>query len=190
MRTRKSTRPAKSYRNGIKLSGVFETVAAITDDATLAKFRLRANNRWIDGGRNRSTVQGFYGCGREDISRAEPFVMNADEPLVLHGQDTGASTLEFLLHALAGCLTTTLVYHAAVRGIEIDAIESNLEGNIDLRGFLGISKSVPKGYQDIRVRMRVTSDADPELLRELAEFSPIYDVVSKSLPVEVLVVTV
>ena len=182
--------PPRTTRNGVRVSGLFETIAAVKDNGELAKFRFRANNRWIDGGHSRSTIQGFFGCGQENRGRAEPFVIDADEPPIMHGRDSGANPVEVLLHALAACLTTTMVYHAAARGIEIAAVESSVEGDLDLRGFLDLSDDVRKGYQDIRIRMRVSSDADPDLLREFALFSPVHDVISKSVPVEVMVVTV
>jgi uncharacterized OsmC-like protein len=118
-----------------------------------------------------------------------PFVLDADEPPVLLGQDAGANPVEYVLHALAACLTTTLVYHAAARGIRVEAVDSALEGDLDLRGFLGLSDEVRKGYHAVRVRMRVKSTAAPAVLRELALYSPVFDIVSNSLPVEVAVET-
>jgi len=175
--------------NGVNVTGIFDTIKAIKADTGLAAFRFRAANTWIGGGHNRSTIQGFYGCRMEDTSRTEPFVLDADEPPVLLGQDAGANPVEFILHGLAACLTTTMVYHAAARGIAIEAVDSSLEGDLDVRGFLGLSDTVRKGYQTIRVRMRVRSDASPETLTELAKFSPVYDVVSNSVPVEVAIET-
>jgi uncharacterized OsmC-like protein len=175
--------------NGVNVTGLFDTIKAVKANQELAKFQFRANNHWLDGGHNRSTIQGFYGCRMEDESRTQPFVLDADEPPVLLGQDAGANPVEYILHALAACLTTTMVYHAAARNITIEAVDSALEGDLDLRGFLGLSNEVRKGYQTIRVRMRVKSDAKPEALRELAQFSPVYDVVSNSVPVEVTVET-
>jgi uncharacterized OsmC-like protein len=116
--------------------------------------------------------------------------MECGEPPVLLGQDRGANPVEHLLNALIGCLTTTLVYHAAARGIDIRSVESELEGDLDLRGFLGISNEVRKGYSEVRVRMRVKSNASPATLRELAQFSPVFDVVSRALPVQLTVETV
>lgn len=175
--------------NGVNVTALFDTIKAVKADTALAHFQFRASNRWIDGGHNRSTIQSFFGCKSEDTMRAKPFVMDNDEPPVLLGADAGANPVEYILHALAGCLTTTMVYHAAARGIEIKALESALEGDLDLRGFLGLSSEVRKGYQAIRVKMRVQSDAKPQMLRELAQFSPVYDMVSRSVPVDVIVDT-
>ncbi len=175
--------------NGVNVTALFDTIKAVKADAGLADFQFRASNKWIDGGHNRSTIQSFHGCKAEDTTRTKPFVLDNDEPPVLLGNDAGANPVEYILHALAGCLTTTMVYHAAARGIEIKAVESALEGDLDLRGFLGLSNEVRKGYHTIRVRMRAQSDAKPAMLRELAQFSPVYDMISRSVPVDVVVET-
>ncbi|MCM2319556.1 OsmC-like protein [compost metagenome] len=175
--------------NGVDVGALFDTIAAVKQDPGLAEFQFRASNRWIDGGYNRSNIQAFHGCREEDSTRTKPFVLDADEPPVLLGQDRGANPVEYVLHALAACLTTTMVYHAAARGIEIRGVESKLQGDLDLRGFLGLDPNVRKGYRSVRVEMLVDSDASPAVLRELAQFSPVYDIVSHSLPVEVVVKT-
>jgi uncharacterized OsmC-like protein len=173
--------------NGVNVTQLAATLDAIKQTPSLAAFQFRAKNQWLGGGLNRSTIQDFYGAGQEDTSRGKPFTLEADEPPVLLGGDRGANPVEFVLHALAACMTTTMAYHAAARGIEIGAIESELEGDLDLRGFLGLSDTVRKGYHDVRVKFRVESDAAPEDLAELAKFSPVYDIVSNSLPVDVRV---
>lgn len=171
--------------NGVNVKGLFETIEAVKNDNELAKFKFRARNHWINGGHNQSTIQGFYGCRAEDTTRTTPFVLDADEPPVLLGQDAGANPVEFVLHALVSCMTTTMVYHAASRGIKIEAVDTELEGDLDLRGFLNLAKDVRKGYQEIRVKMRVKSEAAPTTLKELTKFSPVFDVVSNSVPVKV-----
>ena len=134
----------------------------------LGACRFRARNTWIDGSHNRSTVKGFYGA-RQEIAHKQTFTMDADEPAILAGDDEGANPVEHLLHALASCLTTSMVAHAAVRGIEIDALQSELEGDIDLRGFLGLATDVPKGYTAIRAKFRV--NATPEDLPRIRELA-------------------
>jgi len=175
--------------NGVNVSALLETIDAVKNDHKLAAFKFRSNNHWLEGGHNRSTIQSFYGCCSEDTTRNKPFILDADEPPVLLGRDIGANPVEYILHALAACLTTTMVYHAAARGIEIEAVDSTLEGNLDLRGFLGLSDEIRKGYHDISVKMRVKSNATPAVLRELTKFSPVFDIVSRSVPVEVKVET-
>lgn len=177
-----------TVRNGVDVGALFATIAAVRQDAEIAKFRFRAANRWLGGDRNRTTVTGFYGAKQEQ-PHAVPFEMECGEPSVLLGQDRGANPVEHLLNALIGCLTTTMVYHAAARGIEIEAIDSELEGDLDVRGLLGTSSEVRKGYSEVRVRMCVKSAASPQLLRELSQFSPVFDVVSRALPVKIEVVT-
>jgi uncharacterized OsmC-like protein len=175
--------------NGVNVTDLSETIEAIRRRPELGVFQFRAKNSWLDGGHNRSTIQGFSGCGTEDDTRAEPFVFDADEPPMLHGGDRGANPVEFVLHALAACMTTTMVYHAAARGIEIGAVSSELEGDLDVRGFMGLSDNVRKGYHDVRVKMRVQSTASPDQLAELAKYSPVFDIVSNSLPVHVHIET-
>jgi uncharacterized OsmC-like protein len=159
--------------NGVDVGRLIETVGAIKEDPSLGAFRFRAHNKWLDGTKNRSLIQDFYGAGKEDDTRTAPYVLENDEPDVLTGKDEAPNPVEFVLHGLAGCVTTTLVAHAASRGIEIESVSSELEGDIDVRGFLGISEDVPKGYSEIRVNMKVKSDAPREKLEELARYSPV-----------------
>ncbi|MBX3300949.1 MAG: OsmC family protein [Nitrospira sp.] len=171
--------------NGVDVERLGQTVQAIQKDPVLAKSQFRAVNRWISGGHNRSMIQGFYAAGQEDTSRMNPFVLDADEPPVLLGQDKGANPVEFVLHALAACVTTSLVYHAAARGIRLESVESQLEGDLDLQGFLGLSDQVRRGYKEIRIKFKVKSDASSEQLKELTKFSPVYDIVSNPVPVSI-----
>jgi len=173
--------------NGIDTDALKSTVTAIAEQPALGACRFRASNTWLAGNHNRSTVTGFYGACQE-IPHAQTFTMDADEPAILAGHDAGANPVEHLLHALASCLTTSMVAHAAVRGIAIEALESELEGDIDLRGFLGLDASVPKGYTAIRANFRVT--AAPEAiatLRELATFSPVFNTLLAGTRVDVRV---
>jgi len=170
--------------NGVKVSRVMDIIGAIEENADNARFQFRLSNRWVDAGLNRSRIQGYFAAGREDDTRRKPFVVDADEPEITSGGDSAPNPMEFVLHSLASCLTSTMVYHAAVQGVEIESVESSLEGDMDVRGMLGLSEEVRKGYQAVRVRMRVKSEASAEALEELALFSPVYDIVSRSLPVE------
>ncbi len=181
---------ATAMVNGVDLDRMMETVSAIRQDAELAEFTFRAQNRWMGGTLNRTMIKDFYGMGREDESRNEPFELLADEPPALAGANRGANPVEYLLTALAGCLMTGLVAHAAVRGIEIEEAECKLEGDIDLRGFLGISPQVNKGYRNIRVSFRVKSDASEEQLRELCQFSPVFNTIVNPTPVSIEIETV
>jgi uncharacterized OsmC-like protein len=174
----------KTLRNGVDVIALKETIGAIKDKPELAKFKFRSTNKWIDCGLNRSRVEGFYGTLEEHKHRTS-FTYDADEPAVLLGEDKGANPVEYILVALSACVTTSLVYHAAARGIRIKSVESSLEGDVDLRGFLGLSTDVPKGYQNIRVTMKVKSDAPPEQLKELTNFSPVFDTLTRAVPVTV-----
>lgn len=171
--------------NGVNVDRMGATVRAVRQNPGLATFRFRAANRWINGGHNQSTIQSFYGAGQEDTIRTGPFVLEADEPPVLLGEDHGANPAEYVLHALAACLTTSLVYHAAAQGIVIESVESTLEGDLDLHGFLGLSDKVRRGYKEIRVHFAIKSDAPAEQLNELMRYSPVLDIVSNPVPVSI-----
>lgn len=175
--------------NGVNVDQLEASIQAIQGEPGLAAFQFRAINTWINGGHNRTTIKEFYGVGKEDTDRTKPFVFDADEPPVLLGEDHGANPVEFVLHALAACLTTSMVYHAAAQGIKIDSVESRLEGDLDLRGALDLSEDIRPGYQNLRVHFTVKSDAPAEQLRELTKYSPVFDIVSNPVPVDISIST-
>lgn len=170
--------------NGVDAEQVMNLAGKIQQDEEYGKFRFRASNHWIDGSRNRSRIQGFFVGGEEDSSRKEALELNADQPAFLGGGNSAPNPVEHLLHALDSCLTTTLVYHASVQGIALESVDTQSEGEMNARGFFGISDEVNKGYERIKVTMRVKSDASGETLTELAMYSPVYEMVSKAVPVE------
>jgi uncharacterized OsmC-like protein len=174
--------------NGVDLDRLSGTIDAVTADPALARFQFRARNQWIDGGHNRTTIKGFYGAGQEDATRTEPFTVDADEPPVLLGENRAPNAGEFVLHALAACLTGTIVYHAAARGIALDGLETTIHGDLDLRGFLGLDSSVRPGYEQIQVTIAATGDFDDNQLAELASlvrYSPVRDIISNPVPVDI-----
>jgi len=174
--------------NGFKLEEIQETLQALQQNPEIAKFKFRAKNKWIHGGHNRSTIQGFFGGGKEVDSRREPFVFDNGEPPILLGTNEGANPVEFVLHALAGCTTTTMVLHAAARGMAIESVESELEGDLDVMGFLGLNENVRNGYQEIRINFKITGDLTEDQKQELISFtknSPVYDVVTHGVPVKI-----
>ena len=175
--------------NGVNVNQMASNINTIKGKPDLAQFKFRVSNKWIKGGHNRTHVKEFYGVGKEDTNRTKPFVLDADEPPVLLGEDHAANPVEYVLHALAACLTTSLVYHAAAQGIKIDEVESHLEGDLDLQGFLGLSNKVRPGFQNIRVNLKVKTDAPAEKLNELSKYSPVFDIVSNPVPVSIRVET-
>jgi len=171
--------------NGVNVTAVEGLVNAIKEKPELAKFKFRLHNRWTDGGHNLSTISNFYGAGK-DNAHLRTFELDADEPPALAGQDRGANPVEHLLNALAACLTTTLVYHAAIRGIRIEELDSSLEGDLDLRGFLGLTDEVRRGYQNIKVTFKIGTNAENiEKLKALSKLSPVFDVTSNGTKVDV-----
>lgn len=181
------TTPKSQTRNGLNMQQMVQTVDAIKSDPTLARFEFRARNQWISGGENRSTIMGFYGAGVEDASRSTPFEFTNGEPPVLLGGNEGANPVEFLLHALAGCVTTTTVLHAAARGIQINKLSTELVGTIDVQGLLALDAAVPIGYERIRIKMNIEADCSDDELEDLLQFakehSPVCNTVCRPVPV-------
>ena len=184
-----STQVIETVRNGVDTAQMYGTLDALNANPELGVFQFRASNRWLGGAHNRSTIRSFYGAGQEDDSRAEAFSIDAGEPAVLLGVDTGPNPAEALLHALAACLTTTLVYVAAARKVNLTEVESTLEGDMDVRGCLGLTDEVRNGFTNIRVRFRISGDAPQEKLQEIVQRaqarSAVFDMVSNGVPVQV-----
>ena len=178
-----------AVRNGVDTQQMYATLDLIKGRPELARFQFRASNRWVDGAHNRSTIQGFHGAGQEDTSRLAPFELDAGEPPVLLGANTGPNPVEYLLHALAACLTISIVYVAAARKVKLTSVESTLAGELDARGAFGLSDDVRNGFEHISAAFRVTGEASEEKLREVVERakarSAVYDIVTNGVPVEV-----
>lgn len=174
--------------NGVNVDRLSDTIKAIKDTPGLARFRFRARNTWVSGAHNRTTITGFFGaCQKHTLT--EPLVLEADEPAVLLGEGAEANPMDYVLTGLAACLTTSLVYHAAARGIQIDEVESSLEGDMDLHGFLGLSEGVRTGFESMKITVRVKARVPDEKLEELwrvaQKHSPVFDIISKSVPVSI-----
>jgi len=182
--TAKKRKP--SSLNGVDVDQLFGNIDAIKNAPVLGKFKFRANNKWIKGGHNHTTINNFHGVQQEH-DHDRPFELDADEPPLLLGEDIGPNPVEYALTALAACVTTALVYHAAAKGIKLNAVESRLEGDIDLRGFLGISDDVRRGYENIRIYYKIDADVPDEELEELirmgTKYSPVFDTITNPVTV-------
>jgi uncharacterized OsmC-like protein len=181
----------QTVRNGVDTAQLAGVLAELGDEPSLATFRFRARNRWVDGAHSRSTIRDFHGAGREDGSRDAEFVLDAGEPSILLGRDTGPSPAEHLLHALAASLTTSLVFAAAERGVRLIEVESTIEGELDVRGALGLSDG--HGFERIDATFCVRGDAPRETLCELVALaqqrSAVFDMLVHGVPVTVDVET-
>ena len=178
----------KETVNGVNVQELFKTIDAIKQKPEIAKFKFRATNKWVSGTHCRGTVKDFYGALKEDDTRP-PVDYDMDEPPVLLGNNDGRNPVEYLLVALSGCLTTSLVAHSSAKGIKIRGVQSRYEGDIDLRGFLGLSDEVPVGYQEIRVYFKIDADVSDqqkeEMIKMAQKYSPVFNTITKSAPVSV-----
>ncbi len=176
-----------AVRNGVDTATLFATLDAVKANPEIAKFQFRATNRWVSGTHNQSTIHGFYGAMQE-MTHQQAHVYDADHPAVLVGTDTAPTPAEFVLHALAACLTAGLANIAAARGVNLESVESTVEGDIDLLGILGLSDGVRNGYEQIKVSFKLRGD-DPDKLRKVVEQSrkrsAVYDIVTNGVPVAI-----
>lgn len=189
MNSQRATKETMNQTNGLDMEALIGTLEAVKQDPTLGAFEFRATNLWINGGENRSRIKEFYGAGSEDESRVDAFEFTNGEPPVLLGANEGANPVEFLLHALAGCVTTTTVLHAAARGIQIEHLSTELVGTIDVQGLLDLDDTVPVGYEQIQIRMDIKADCSDAELDELVAFaenhSPVCNTICRPVPVTV-----
>ncbi|MFP3900358.1 MAG: OsmC family protein [Acidimicrobiia bacterium] len=185
------TRSAPSVRNGVDTATLFTTLATVERVPDAAQFRFRARNRWVSGVHSHSTVVDYFGVGREQ-EHERAFALDADHPLPLVGTDRGPTPAEYVLVSLASCLTAGIANIAATRGVDLAAVTSVIEGDLDLTGVLGLREGVRNGFQGIEIRIEVSGDAPADTLREIVEQSRsrsvVHDVVANPVPVSIDVV--
>ena len=187
-----ASKPTRTPRpmNGVDTPTLFATIGAVKAQPELGTFQFRATNRWQQGTHSRTRIEGFHGAGAEH-EHAREFSYDADHPAVLVGRDQGPAPVEFLLHAIAACITAGIGNIAAARGVTLYEVESTIEGDIDLRGILGLSAEVRNGYEQLRVNVTIKGDASPEKLEQIVEQSrarsAVYDVLTNGIPVAISV---
>lgn len=187
------TAPTLSTLNEVNVGQLLDTIDHVKKDPNLAQFRFQAHNEWLGGGRSQTTIQRFEHAGQENTSRQKPFVMEGDEPPVLLGENSAPNAVEAVLHALASCLAVGFVYNAAAKGIEVQELTMDLQGDLDLHGFLGLAEETPAkvrpGYENITVQYQVQADAPREELEALCayvqETSPVLDIIRNPVPVSI-----
>ena len=185
-----ATKKAPMPLNGVDTPKLFATIGAVAGQPELGTFRFRADGRWLNGTHMRSTMPGFFGAGGEHVHKAA-YTADADHPGILCGQDNGPTPVEYLLHALAACITAGVANIAAARGITLHAVETAIEGDIDVRGILGLADDVRNGFKAINVGVRIAGDAPAAKLRQIVEQSrarsAVFDTITNGAPVSIAV---
>jgi uncharacterized OsmC-like protein len=186
----RANKPAPTPRNGVDTPTLFATINAVAAQPELAKFQFRATTRWLKGTHSRTTIESFSGAGGVHEHKQQ-HTYEGDHPAVLVGADNGPTPIEFVLHALGGCLIAGIANIAAARRVDLHEVVAKVEGNADLRGLLGISTNVRNGYDSIRVSFEIKGDAPAEKLQQIVEQSrsrsAVYDVLTRPVPIEIVV---
>jgi uncharacterized OsmC-like protein len=173
-----------STLNGVDVQALKETIAYLGDNPDKALFKFRARNRWIDGNRNETSIDEFFALG-ENQERAKTHVVKVDQPALILGQDTAPNPVELLLAALSSCITSTVVLHGGADGVAIDELSSEIEGSMNLEGYMGIDPNVRSGYNEIVLKLKARSSADGDRLMELVSKSPVLDVLRNGTRVKI-----
>jgi uncharacterized OsmC-like protein len=172
--------------NGGDVAALETAVETISGDSDVGMFTFRAETEWEDALKSVTTIDEFDQAG-ETVHTRE-FTLRGDEPEQILGERTGPNAVELLLGALGSCLSVGYAANAAHMGIELDDLRFEMEGDVDLRGFLGISEDVRPGYESITCTVYVDADASEAELAELREHveatSPLMDVITNEVPVE------
>ncbi len=171
--------------NGVNTARIVELATRMTQDDSFGQFRFRADNQWLAGSRSRTSIKSFYAGNNERTERTQALTVDSDQPAFLAGENTAPNAVEHYLNSLVSCINTTVVAHASVQGIAIDTLHIRAEGEMDARGFFGVSEDVNRGYNKIRVDIKASMAADEETLRKLISYSPVYEMVSRAIPVEI-----
>jgi len=180
-----------SNLNGVNVDQLVGTINAIKNEPSIADFKFRATTTWINGGHCQTKIQSFRGANIEDESRDKPFVMDGDEPPVLLGENHGPNAVEALLHAMGSCLSVGIVYNGAARGINIKSLNFDIDGDLNLHAFLGLSETERPGYSNIRIKINIDSDAPRDKIEELCKYvektSPMMDCIRNPVPVTITI---
>lgn len=170
--------------NGVNTDRIVELATYMAQDDEFGKFRFRANNEWLNGSRSRTSIKNFYAGKDERTERAQALTLDADQPAFLAGENTAPNAVEHYLNSLISCVNTTIVAHASVQGFSIQSLNISAQGEMDARGFFGVSDEVNRGYNKINLDISAKTLVDEETLRQLMSYSPVYEMVSKAIPVE------
>jgi uncharacterized OsmC-like protein len=176
--------------NGVNTARIVELATSMVQDDNYGKFRFRANNEWINGSRSRTSIKQFYAGNAERTERTQVLTVDSDQPVFLAGENTAPNAVEHYLNSLVSCLNTTVIAHASVQGILIEALDIAAEGEMDARGFFGVSDDVNRGYNRVIVDIKARTTADEATLRKLISYSPAYEMVSRAIPAEVSITIV
>jgi uncharacterized OsmC-like protein len=181
-----TAQPLADEINGVSTTKLFGTIAKMRENGDLAQFRFSARNEWVEGTASASTIHEWYGAGA-DHPHVEEYRFAADHPTLGHGH--GPTPQEYVLHALAACITAGVATGAAARGIELTKVSSTVNGDIDVRGVLGVDQDVRTGFSNITIEFDIDADADADAIEALiagaTKYSAVFDMLANPTAVTV-----
>ena len=182
------TSTATPVDNGVDIQFLLTARETLEAQPEAANFKWRASNTWVKGTHSRSRVDGFFGLGGEQSHKSE-FSYDGDHPEVFSSEDEGPTPVEMVLVSLAGCLTAGVAAVAQNREIQLRSVTATLEGDMDIRGILGVDTDVRNGFSQIRVTYKIDADASPDDIKALVaqsqKRSAVYDIITNPTNVKV-----
>ena len=167
--------------NGVNVEALLGAREALSGAPEGAQFTWKATSKWVNGTHSESTVQGFYGLGGDQSHRTE-YHYDLDHPEIFASEDNGATPVEYVLVALASCLTAGVAAVAQNREIQLRSVSATIEGGMDVRGILGMDSDVRNGFSDIKVSYKIDADASPDDIKALVaqsqKRSAVYDIIT------------
>jgi uncharacterized OsmC-like protein len=172
--------------NGVPCDKMFGAIAKFRENGDLAQFRFSAKNTWVEGTASESSIHDWYGIGA-DQKHVQEFTYKADHPTLGHGH--GPTPQEYVLHALAACITAGVVTGAAARNIKLNKVSSKVSADIDVRGVLGIDPDVRKGFSNVEIEFDIDAECDDEqkdmLVTAGTKYSAVFDMLANPTEVNV-----
>ncbi|MDP2578242.1 MAG: OsmC family protein [Candidatus Palauibacterales bacterium] len=173
--------PEKTTDNGVNVEALLDARKALSEAPEAAQFMWRAKCEWVKGTHSRSTVEGFFGLGEEQMHKTK-FTFDADHPEVFASEDHGATPVEIVLAGLASCLTAGIASVAQLREIQLRSVSATVEGGMDIQGILGMDSDVRPGFDGIKVTYKIDADATPDEIKAIVaqsqKRSAVFDVVT------------
>jgi uncharacterized OsmC-like protein len=186
----KMSETTNTVNNGVNVEALLGAREALSEAPEAARFNWRANCTWVKGTHSSISIEKFFGLGEEQSHR-QVYTFDADHPQIFASEDNGITPPEYILVALASCLTAGVASVAQNRDIQLRSVTATVEADMDIQGILGIDADVRNGYSNINVHFKIDADASEEdiaaLVAQSQKRSAVFDNVTNPTNVNVRV---